>query len=275
MSDIKRWTEEGVPEAMSRLIAAAQSERPSSEALARTLAAVGAIVTTASSAAAAGASLGAGGASGVVTAKSALLHVGVFKWLLLGVGLGAATVAAVEQSRPAERRAPVVSARPRSPTPSGAVGHPALRQREEEPVSVTPSPEREPLLVLPRATSKATPAPKKAKLEASPSVSEPAGSPSPPTVDSRRLAEEVRAIDSASKALSAGLWSQTLTLLDDYAAQFPERRFEPEALYLRMEALAKSGRAQEARSVANRLVTFYPKSPQSARARLLLTPTIP
>ena len=69
--------------------------------------------------------------------------------------------------------------------------------------------------------------------------------------------------------------AQTLALLDDYDRRYPEHRFAPEALYLRLEALVQSGRTAEAREVAERLVSAYPKSPQSARARLLLKQTSP
>jgi TolA-binding protein len=94
-------------------------------------------------------------------------------------------------------------------------------------------------------------------------------------MDSEQLAEEIRAIDGASRALANGRAAQTLAALDDYDRRYPERRFAPEALFLRMEALLRSGRAAEARAIANRLVATYPKSPQSARARVVLSQSIP
>lgn len=101
------------------------------------------------------------------------------------------------------------------------------------------------------------------------------GAELPATVDRERLAEEVRAIDDASAALNSGRATQTLTLLDEYDRRYRERRFAPEALYLRMEALAQLGRLASARQIAERVLSTYPNSPQSERARWLLKQTNP
>jgi TolA-binding protein len=75
--------------------------------------------------------------------------------------------------------------------------------------------------------------------------------------------------------LASGLTAHALAALDDYDRRYAEHRFAPEALYWRMEALARSARAVEARTIAKRLATMYPNSPQSTRARVVLSEAIP
>jgi len=81
------------------------------------------------------------------------------------------------------------------------------------------------------------------------------------------MLEEVRAIDRARSALGSGDYAGTVSALDAYAVAFPARRFEPEALYLRMEALRRAGDAARARTVAAELLSRFPSSPQAARAK--------
>jgi hypothetical protein len=90
-------------------------------------------------------------------------------------------------------------------------------------------------------------------------------------LDVETLTEEVRNVDRARAALAAGRPAQTLAVLDEYERRFPQRRFAPEALYLRMEALVSLGRTVEARSAAQRLLASYPGTPNGARARAVLT----
>ena len=94
-------------------------------------------------------------------------------------------------------------------------------------------------------------------------------------LDAERLAEEVRAVDRARSALAEGRAAETLSALDEYDARFVGRKFAPEALYLRMQALLSLGRKADARSTAERLVRAFPKSPHTARARRVLSETNP
>ena len=93
-------------------------------------------------------------------------------------------------------------------------------------------------------------------------------------MDAERLAEEVALVDQARGALARGDGSAAIAALDQYEARFTQRKFAPEALYLRMEALLKLGRTSAGRAVAARLVAGYPRSPHTARARQVLA-TIP
>jgi outer membrane protein assembly factor BamD (BamD/ComL family) len=78
-------------------------------------------------------------------------------------------------------------------------------------------------------------------------------------------------MDTARAALAAGRAAETLAVLDEYERRFRERRFAPEALYLRMEALVSLGQTAEAREAAERLLLSYPQSPHGARARFIVS----
>ena len=83
------------------------------------------------------------------------------------------------------------------------------------------------------------------------------------------MLEEVRAIDRARSALARGDGRATLAALESYRNGFSERRFEPEALYLRMEALGRIGDTAGAKAAAERLLAAYPNAPQAARAKVV------
>jgi len=278
MSKLKPWTEDGAPEAISYLIDAARREQPSNDSLSRTLAAVGASIITASAAGAAGAPLARAGASGIVATKPALLGAGLsaVKWMLLGAGLGSAVVVAVAQNRGPERSSQSTTTLRANTTPAPSRARSdVIRSSTELPVAV-PEPTRavpRAVPALPSSRSAAT-SPAAPKADARASSAELAAA-LPTVIDSERLAEEVRSIDNASTALKTGRSAQTLTLLDEYDRRYPERRFAPEALYLRMEALLQAGRLAQARVIAEQFLAVYPNSPQSARARLLLKQTNP
>ena len=107
-------------------------------------------------------------------------------------------------------------------------------------------------------------------------LSEPrAGAASEAPIDAERLAEEVALVDQARGALARGDGAAAITALDSYQARFKQPKFAPEALYLRMESLLRLGRAAAARAVAERLVSEYPRSPHTARARQVMSETIP
>jgi hypothetical protein len=84
------------------------------------------------------------------------------------------------------------------------------------------------------------------------------------------LAAEVALVDRARAALASGEPSRSLRELDRYEALFPERRLEPEVLYLRMEAHLLAGHDVMARETAERSVRLFPKGPHAARARQIL-----
>jgi hypothetical protein len=85
-----------------------------------------------------------------------------------------------------------------------------------------------------------------------------------------RLAAEVEAVDRAREARARGNAAQTLEALDAYERGFSEQRLRPEALYLRMEALAQRGELSAARTAARALLAADPQGPHAARARAVL-----
>jgi hypothetical protein len=259
MNEPKRWIEEGPPEVVGRLLAAAEAEKPSESSLRRVLVGVGAGLGATGAAATAGAVATAGTGAALATGKAVAAGAWV-KWVFLSVAaVGAGTAAVRQASKSSEAPAAVLTAAtaPKSAplatlvTPSVAATGAAPPAVEEPAVE---EPRKPPVVVASK------PAPTPGAVEA--------------PIDAERLAEEVRAVDRARSALASGRAAETLAALDEYDARFGGRRFAPEALYLRMQALLSLGRKAEARSVAERLVRGFPKSPHTARARRVLE-TIP
>jgi hypothetical protein len=268
MTEPKRWIDEGPPEAIGHLLEAASSERPADASLARTLGVLGVGVGVAGSASTAGAALtaaSAGKASGV-------LALGTFaKWGLLATAVTAAGVTgkvmlAEPAAAPSAQRAPMVAVSPAvvaAPTalpPVAPSAAPAVPAPEIEPAA--PAVEPAPTALARAVTPSAKSTPKFAVVAEAP-------------LDAERLAEEVALVDQARGALARGDARAALLALDDYDARFTERRFVPEALYLRMESRLKLGQTTEARAIAERLVKRFPSSPHTGRARQVLGQTIP
>jgi hypothetical protein len=117
-------------------------------------------------------------------------------------------------------------------------------------------------------------------LAETPSVANPSSVATPSAVDAlpadtEQLAEQVALVDRARGALANGDAPGALAALNQYDAQFARRKFAPESLYLRMEALLREGRTSAARDVAQMLVQSYSTSPHAARARQVLAQTTP
>jgi TolA-binding protein len=81
----------------------------------------------------------------------------------------------------------------------------------------------------------------------------------------RPLAEELRHVEGASRALRAGDAAGALLRLDEYTKQFPRGRLKLEAEVLTIEALARSGNPTAASTRAKAFLQRYPQSPLSAR----------
>ncbi|MCC6215218.1 MAG: hypothetical protein IT376_10135 [Polyangiaceae bacterium] len=226
------------------LLRAGRSELPPSDAMERTLAALGAGVAlgaAATSAAAATELSSAGAAAGWWTTTAAV----VLKWAGLGAVGGLATMGVVRTVQPTAAPTEVVAPSPRRVAPPAPPAHlraPAAEPGREEP---------------------AAPATARAAAARPPVV---AASADPSGV----LGAEVRALDGARAVLASGDPRGTLAALDRYQSEFPAGALAPEALYLRMTALERAGDSTPARVLAQRLVDAHPGSPQAARARALL-----
>lgn len=286
MSDVKRWVDDGASEPVRTLLAAAREEQPGEAGVQRTLVALGA-----GSAIVTGASHAAGGAGAATLAKSAggaSSLAAMTKWGLIGA-LGAATTfgavrATTDWFEPASPHG--AASAPASPTKSAEVGtRAAPRAAGEGTPPSAPTDEAAAAVAAPggpldeAATNVvvgsdadrrgAPPAIERAQKGSTVTADR---APSPQTetaVSSERILEEVRAIDRARSALSRGDARGTLAALDGYRDGFSERRFEPEALYLRMEALERLGDTAGAKAAAGRLLSAFPNAPQAARAKVV------
>jgi hypothetical protein len=248
MSEPKSWLEEGAPQDIERLVRAARQELPDERAPGRILTALGVGLGAASITG------GAGAASTAAAANGAALITGssLLKWGALGVTLGTLAVGAVTVARDGLLSAPTRSTQPVEPRPSAS--RPAPLSAEQHTTEPTPRASVAEA-VKPRSERGRSP-------DAAPASVLP--------LDAETLAEEVKSVDRARAALAKGRAAETLAALDDYDRRFQDRRFAPEALYLRMEALESLGRTAEARATAEHLVARYPKSPQAARAEAVL-----
>jgi hypothetical protein len=96
---------------------------------------------------------------------------------------------------------------------------------------------------------------------------QPVATSAPPSASASELTAEVTAIEAARARLAKGDAAASLALLDEYAAAFPEGHLRPEAMVLRIDALAKTGRSTEAKKIAQTFLQRYPKSVLAARVR--------
>ena len=264
MSEPKRWIDEGPPVAVERLLRAAAAERPTEQARARTLTAIGVGLGAGGAAATAGAAT-AGAAVGAKATGLVATSV-LVKWGAAGAFLAAGVVA----GKVTLDRAPGGAAHgvPTAAAPSTAAAAPgAVEARPLEHASVPAAPE--PATSVVSAAPLANSAVKQRRAVASPRAGD------APPEDAEHLAQEVALVDRARGALARGDAARALAALDDYEARFTRRKFAPEALYLRMEALLRAGHSDAARGVAEKLAKSYPTSPHAARARQVLGGTIP
>ena len=238
------------------LLGAAREELPSRASLQRALAAlgVGASVLTASgiagtAAAGAGAAFGgsAGTASAIKIAPFGLFGVAV-KWLGIGAVGGLMTAGALQQTGLAS--APRSEASPPQ----------SIESKPSRPPSARPSPRLAAPAGLPETAD--VPAPSESRRAARPPQTTPHPTPA--------LAAEVAAVDRAREAVASGNAERALGELDAYERGFAERRLMPEALYLRMEALAQRGDTAASRAAARKLLAADPNGPHAARARARL-----
>jgi hypothetical protein len=292
MIDPPRLLDDGNDDLGSRLLRSAERDRPSPAATRR------AMRVAASAASVAGLGVAAAAAS-----SSGALVKGVITWLVIG-GLGGTVVSVgarqliepgTDRKQQAARSRVHDDTRPtsvsvRSPEPETAAATtevPALeipapaqaasaaralalpsghRASDSQQRASTPE-----LAPSPRARSEASPpnppSPPRPSVVHS-GVSSAAGST--PSMERPGFADEVTLIDRARQRLSSGDAISTLSLLSAYQAAFPGGHFLPEALALRVEALAAAGRATNARQAAERFLSEYPGHPLSARVRAVM-----
>lgn len=104
---------------------------------------------------------------------------------------------------------------------------------------------------------------------ASPSSSSAKGEPAQLRLRERSL------LEAAQSALARGDSGEALTLVDRHAHEFPKSELGEEREALRIRALARAGRCDEAKSARAAFVTRFPASLQRGALERLCPPTIP
>lgn len=244
MADPERLLERSARgSALSQLLQAAADERPSPNALQRTLTAVGvtsalvgAAGTAQAAAAGAGASAGVGAAgSAVGKASGGLL---LMKWVGAGVLAGGLTTGLAQ----------VATEGSPSPSPSSsATASSRLRPTTPAP----PSQAAVPVPPRPPATAQgptATPASAKAESQ---------------------LSVEL-ALLGRVKALSASNPGLALRELEAYRAKFPQGKMSYEGSVIGMQTAERAGQLDLARRYAREVLAIQPQGPRAEQARILL-----
>ncbi|MBN2193045.1 MAG: hypothetical protein JW751_09535 [Polyangiaceae bacterium] len=98
-------------------------------------------------------------------------------------------------------------------------------------------------------------------------IRKPRPTPAPRTAPSASIADELKSLDAARSALSAGNPAGALTRLDEHARRYPRGGLALEAEVLRIEALAQSGNRAAAATRARAFVARYPTSVFTPRVR--------
>ena len=291
MKDPKRLREEQSDRLTVLLLEAGRDEAPSNEWLGRLLGGAAAAGTTmAATAAAAG--------TAAPLASSALPFAIVVKWLGIGALAGVVASAGAGAVLPEQRENASKQAAPREQSPAVAVTAPVwggrvaagvpeplgpVTQKQSAPVALVPvDPPAALAPQVPVAPMLAPPRSARAHEAVAPSEKEATATlPAPATASSveaaaersalaetRAVREEVRALGLAKAALNRGSPAETLSVLAEYRARFPQGRLRPEAAYLEMEAELARGNRERARALAQRLSVG--PLPNAERARAIL-----
>ncbi|MFO0737447.1 MAG: hypothetical protein U0270_16265 [Labilithrix sp.] len=229
------------------LLLAAREDAPPGDLEARILAGMG------------GGGGGAPPSSGGLGAKIGLgiggaIGIGVLAWVLGGTSVTpVATPAPIATPVPIETPAPVAT------TASSVVTATAT----ETPL-VTPAPAK-----IEEAPPKAEAPPVSLRAKASASVVASA-TPAPAASAASGLGAEIKALDAVRASMSAGDASGALAALDAYDRSFPRGTLQQEAVLLRIDALMRAGRTDEARKLGHAFLAEHPSTPHRKRILTLL-----
>lgn len=83
------------------------------------------------------------------------------------------------------------------------------------------------------------------------------------------IADQIALIDTARVALAMGDTGRTLTAVRQYQTRYPKGAFRPEAAAIKIEALLKLGRVDEARALAQRFLAAHGPGPLADRVARL------
>jgi len=275
MKDPRRLTEEGSALEVA-LLRSARSRRPAAGSSSRALAALGLAGTTisagtlgASSASAmSGSTLATSTAGSKVATKASMA---LAKWAGIGVVSGLCAMGGVHLTQRVlqtpSRTTSVVDeatrrAGPAAPTPRTA-GSAVLPEEEfvsPAPATAEPVKASKPLRLAPLGGGAAG-----NDKHALSEVEETA-----PAGDTASLLPEISLLDTARTSLATGKADVALAALNRYEKEFPRGRLEPEARYLRIQALLAQGDRETAARVARHFLAQAPESVHAKRIRALL-----
>jgi hypothetical protein len=264
MSEPRRFLKDGGGGFEQSLLRSAREDAPSPGARQRTLAALGLGVGVLGAGATATAAV-----STATPAVKAAASLGLLKWIGIGIAggllvVGAAEVvhsvspqpvkvapAAIEAHASAAIQAPLSPAKSGSAAPADPAAEPAVAAIEAPPAVTAPA--------SPGAASSGASSPEAPRARAT-----------SPTPASSALADEIAALDGAREALASGDAARALRALDARDRAFPRGALGPEAMVLRIEALALRGDRAAATRLGEAFLAASPRSPHASRIRTLL-----
>lgn len=169
-------------------------------------------------------------------------------------------------TRPASAPSTTTTAPTTAESAPSIVAPPIPPASTEAPLATaTPAPTETPSASAPTAPSIAPSAHAPRTQTAAP---RPSASAAATAVDD--LAGELAAIDRARRAARGATPADALVELDDYQKRYPAGSLRNEALVVRVEALVKAGRVDDARRVAAPFLAAHPDDMASRRIRALL-----
>ena len=262
MSEPRRFLNNGGDFEQS-LLRSAREDRPSPGSRQRALAALGVGASVLGAGATATAAVST--ASPAVKAAASL---GLLKWIGVGIADGALVVGAAEVAHSV------------APQPA----HVTSAALEEQGRAAVP-PSRSPATNLPPIPAGDTKEPVSSAIEAPLAIVAPAASAAAliaepprartPSPASSALADEIAALDGAREALASGDASRAIRALDARDRAFPRGALGPEAMVLRIEALALRGDRAAATRLAEAFLAASPRSPHANRIRTLVGLAVP
>jgi hypothetical protein len=238
-----------------RILGVARRDVGSEQALQRTLGALrvaaGASVAATAAKAATAAPLHGAGAAGVTSIGKIAGFV--------AIGAVAGTLATGGTAWVLAPARPAVTAQAPSPSPL----------RAPRPVADRAAPPLDEATHRSVETDRVAPAPR-ATVDKPNTVRTSPSSGDPPSEASSGLGAELGALEGARGALDRGRPALALELIDNYEGRFPNGVLRPEAVVLRIDALARMGDRTTATALARRLLASNPRTPHAAHLQALI-----